>query len=68
MHEFWIRGELERTKLDEPEEDTDLAHNVESSFSEVGQVGGSRRWTKNVRTKDGRQVILSHFILFLMFT
>lgn len=67
MHEFWIRGELERTKLKEPEEDTDLAHDVESSFSEVGRICGAWRWTKNVRTKDSRQVILPHFILFLMF-
>ena len=41
MHEFWIRGELERTKLKEPEEDTDLAHDVESSFSEVGRICGA---------------------------
>ena len=41
MHEFRICGELERTKLDEPEEDTHLAHNVKRSFSEVGWVGGA---------------------------
>lgn len=41
MHEFGICGELERTKLDEPEEDTNLAHNVQRSFSEVGRVGGA---------------------------
>lgn len=54
VHEFRICGELERTKLDEPQEDTNLAHNVKSSFREVGRVGGAWRGTKNVRAKDSR--------------
>lgn len=66
MHELWIRGELMRTKLDEPQENSHLAHDIERASSEVGRVGGARRWTKNVRAKYGRQVILTHFVLFLM--